>query len=126
MPTTTNMQSVQPASPPKHSGKSFAALKAAQAEQPQRYQLFPKDKPLPVPNAPNTNKALPVPQPAAEATPKVTSLAGIRIRLNQNNLVRRRKVSVPELGPMTTVQEISMDSRMYALSFRWLTLLTLQ
>jgi hypothetical protein len=25
--------------------------------------------------------------------------------------VRRRKVSVPELGPMTTVQEVAMDSR---------------
>jgi hypothetical protein len=27
------------------------------------------------------------------------------------SLVRRRKVSVPELGPMTTVQEVAMDSR---------------
>ena len=29
-------------------------------------------------------------------------------------LVRRRKVSVPELGPMTTVQEVAMDSRKYS------------
>ncbi|TVY73184.1 hypothetical protein LSUE1_G008561 [Lachnellula suecica] len=28
----------------------------------------------------------------------------------EQSLVRRRKVSVPELGPMTTVQEIAMDS----------------
>lgn len=33
-------------------------------------------------------------------------------RLNQASLVRRRKISVPEVGPMTTVQELSMDSRM--------------
>lgn len=96
-------------SPPKHSAKSFASLKAAQAEQPQRYQLFPKDKPLPAPATLNTSKALPIPQ-VAESNGRTSPLAGIRIRLNQNNLVRRRKVSVPELGPMTTVQEVSMDS----------------
>ncbi|OAA71548.1 hypothetical protein ISF_02099 [Cordyceps fumosorosea ARSEF 2679] len=103
------MSSLQSSSPPKHSAKSFASLKAAQAEQPQRYQLFPKDKPLPTPTTLNTGKALPVPQ-APESNGRTSPLAGIRIRLNQNNLVRRRKVSVPELGPMTTVQEVSMDS----------------
>ncbi|OAA47238.1 PIF1 helicase-like protein [Beauveria brongniartii RCEF 3172] len=96
-------------SPPKHSGKSSAAHKSAQAEQPQRYQLFPKDKPLPTPNTLAPTKALPTPQ-ASETSDKTSPLAGIRIRLNQNNLIRRRKVSVPELGPMTTVQEVSMDS----------------
>jgi len=30
------------------------------------------------------------------------------------SLIRRRKVSIPELGPMTTVQEIAMDSREFA------------
>ncbi|ROT41366.1 hypothetical protein SODALDRAFT_270671 [Sodiomyces alkalinus F11] len=35
---------------------------------------------------------------------------GLRIRIKEHNLVRRRKVSVPELGPMTTVQEVAMDS----------------
>lgn len=29
----------------------------------------------------------------------------------EQTLIRRRKVSVPELGPMTTVQEVAMDSR---------------
>ncbi|OAR02497.1 hypothetical protein LLEC1_06198 [Akanthomyces lecanii] len=103
------MHSLQSGSPPKHSAKSFASLKAAQAEQPQRYQLFPKDKPLPTPNTLNLSKALPIPQ-ASDTNGRVSPLAGIRIRLNQNNLVRRRKVSVTELGPMTTVQEVSMDS----------------
>jgi len=30
------------------------------------------------------------------------------------SLIRRRKVSIPELGPMTTVQEIAMDSREFS------------
>ncbi|KAM3511831.1 hypothetical protein MY11210_004522 [Beauveria gryllotalpidicola] len=97
-------------SPPKHSGKSSAAHKSAPAEQPQRYQLFPKDRPLPTPNTISKTKALPIPQASETSDNKTSPLAGIRIRLNQNNLVRRRKVSVPELGPMTTVQEVSMDS----------------
>jgi hypothetical protein len=29
----------------------------------------------------------------------------------EQSITRRRKVSLPELGPMTTVQEASMDSR---------------
>ena len=36
---------------------------------------------------------------------------GLRLRIKEHNLTRRRKVSVPELGPMTTVQEVPMDSR---------------
>lgn len=40
-----------------------------------------------------------------------TGLNGLKKRLNQHSLARRRKISVPEVGPMTTVQELSMDSR---------------
>ena len=32
-------------------------------------------------------------------------------KTKEQTLIRRRKVSVPELGPMTTVQEVAMDSR---------------
>ncbi|KAK3494097.1 Up-regulated during septation-domain-containing protein [Neurospora crassa] len=35
---------------------------------------------------------------------------GWRIQVKEQNLTSRRKVSVPELGPMTTVQEAAMDS----------------
>lgn len=46
---------------------------------------------------------------------KASSILGTSIggRLKEANLVRRRKVSIPELGPtpMTTVQEVPMDSR---------------
>ncbi|KAG0651923.1 hypothetical protein D0Z07_1252 [Hyphodiscus hymeniophilus] len=34
----------------------------------------------------------------------------VRTKPKEQTLIRRRKVSVPELGPMTTVQEIAMDS----------------
>jgi hypothetical protein len=37
--------------------------------------------------------------------------SAIRTKPKEQTLIRRRKVSVPELGPMTTVQEIAMDSR---------------
>jgi hypothetical protein len=39
--------------------------------------------------------------------------AGLRGKAKEQTIVRRRKVSVPELGPtpMTTVQEVAMDSR---------------
>ena len=48
-----------------------------------------------------------------EKTDKNSAGNGLRIRIKEHNLIRRRKVSVPELGPMTTVQEVAMDSRTY-------------
>ena len=45
----------------------------------------------------STEKSLPTNHPLRKA--------------KEQSLVRRRKVSVPELGPMTTVQEVPMDSR---------------
>ncbi|KAL0942565.1 uncharacterized protein CTRU02_200451 [Colletotrichum truncatum] len=46
-----------------------------------------------------------------EKTEKPCSSSGsLRLRIKEHNLIRRRKVSIPELGPMTTVQEVPMDS----------------
>lgn len=80
-----------------------------------KYQLFPKEKPLP---PPITGKQLDPEQAFAmamaqsvERTDKPSVTNGIRMRIKEHNLIRRRKVSVPDLGPMTTVQEVSMDSR---------------
>ena len=83
--------------------------------QPERkYQLFPKDKQLPA----ASGKALDPEQAFALAmgqngdkNDKAAGANGLRIRIKEHNLTRRRKVSVPELGPMTTVQEVAMDSR---------------
>ncbi|GAB0136352.1 hypothetical protein EsDP_00004655 [Epichloe bromicola] len=74
-----------------------------------KYQLFPKDKPLP---SLKINKTLD-PEAAFEAAmnEKQASASSSRPRLNQHASARRRKVSVPDLEPMTTVQEVAMDSR---------------
>lgn len=48
-------------------------------------------------------------------TPSVEKPPGNALRkIKEQSLVRRRKISVPELGPMTTVQEVAMDSRKHS------------
>ncbi|KAI1839688.1 hypothetical protein JX266_014102 [Neoarthrinium moseri] len=37
-------------------------------------------------------------------------LGELRLRIKEHILIRRRKVNIPELGPMPTVQEVAMDS----------------
>ncbi|EFX01029.1 hypothetical protein CMQ_5971 [Grosmannia clavigera kw1407] len=82
-----------------------------------KYQLFPKDKQQ-LPPTPETGLdpeqafALAMGQNSngAGADKTATPPNGLRLRIKEHNLTRRRKVSVPELGPMTTVQEIAMDS----------------
>ncbi|KPM37062.1 hypothetical protein AK830_g9481 [Neonectria ditissima] len=86
-----------------------------QPEPPRKYQLFPKERKLPVLNSnkppPDVEKPLPaVGGQANDKTEKQSTASSLKKRLNQHSIVRRRKVSVPELGPMTTVQEVAMDS----------------
>lgn len=80
-----------------------------------KYQLFPTGKQLP---APPGGKSLDPEQAFAlamgqngEKNEKTNPGAGLRIRIKEHNLTRRRKVSIPDLGPMTTVQEHALDSR---------------
>lgn len=80
-----------------------------------KYQLFPKDKQTAAaPDKavdPGQAYALAMSQ-SGDKSEKMTAVTGLRIRIKEHhNLIRRRKISVPELGPMTTVQEVSMDSR---------------
>ncbi|KAI0206753.1 hypothetical protein F4808DRAFT_6088 [Astrocystis sublimbata] len=83
-----------------------------------KYQLFPKDKQLPPvtiarPHDPEQAALTVAMAPSPEKSEKTEKLGisnGLLLRIKQQNLTRRRKVSVPELGPMTTVQEVSMDS----------------
>ncbi|KAI1104760.1 hypothetical protein F4804DRAFT_332022 [Jackrogersella minutella] len=76
-----------------------------------KYQLFPKEKQLP---PVTSGKQLDPEQAFAMAmgqTEKSSITNGLRMRIKEHNLTRRRKVSVPDLGcPMTTVQENPMDS----------------
>ncbi|KAI2638799.1 hypothetical protein GGS26DRAFT_580602 [Hypomontagnella submonticulosa] len=79
-----------------------------------KYQLFPREKHLP-PVAigkqldPEQAFAMAMGQPI-EKSDKPSVANGLRMRIKEHNLTRRRKISVPELGPMTTVQEVAMDS----------------
>ncbi|KAI0472920.1 hypothetical protein GGR56DRAFT_667222 [Xylariaceae sp. FL0804] len=78
-----------------------------------KYQLFPKDKQLPPVGAGkqvDLDQASAMSPEKAEKTEKSGLANGLRMRIKEHNLTRRRKVSVPELGPMTTVQEAAMDS----------------
>ncbi|KAK8138809.1 hypothetical protein PG984_002189 [Apiospora sp. TS-2023a] len=77
-----------------------------------KYQLFPKGdakQSTPKQLDPEEAQAVALGSPAedAENADKVNDL---RVRIKDRNLNRRRKVSVPELGPMTTVHEVAMDS----------------
>lgn len=40
----------------------------------------------------------------------------LRIRIKEHTLIRRRKISVPELGPLPTVQEVAPKSRKFPLA----------
>lgn len=86
-----------------------------------KYQLFPRENH----NTASSVKVLAPEQAFAVAMGQSTekndkfAAGGLRFRIKEHNLSvssRRRKVSVPELGPMTTVHESSMDSRKFNLS----------
>lgn len=96
--------------------KPFTWRMQQQPPQTKRYQLFPRDRQLPVLNS---CKALDVekassmtPQQQEEKAEKPTTATSLKNKISQHSIIRRRKVSVPELGPMTTVHEVPMDSRM--------------
>ncbi|KAI9682642.1 MAG: hypothetical protein M1829_006629 [Trizodia sp. TS-e1964] len=83
-----------------------------------KYQLWPPRSRISslahrVPTDSDRSHAIPEPRSASAMSHSSNSSfsigpsATIRIK---DNLSRRRKVNVPELGPMTTVQEASMDS----------------
>lgn len=96
-----------------------------------KYQLFPKEKqPASLSSSSSSSSAVKQPEPEpmaaglgqpideAEKTESADKCNGLRLRIKEHNLTRRRKVSVPELGPMTTVHEVAMDSRKLARSAR--------
>ena len=85
-------------------------------QQTRKYQLFPKDKQLPSVSVakqqqPTTTTTTDGETAGTDKAEKSDKAGGLRLRIKEHNLIRRRKVSVPELGPMTTVQEVAMDSR---------------
>lgn len=85
-----------------------------------KYQLFPSKDKLsiqPGRKSPESEKSLPVGQPSNGVVDRPLLALAMRSKVKEQNLIRRRKASVPELGPMTTVQEVAMDSREFQRSF---------
>jgi len=87
-----------------------------QPAEPRKYQLFPAKEKLSITAGrkspdPETVFAIAMGQSGTAEKDRSIPGGGLRIKPKEQTLVRRRKVSVPELGPMTTVQEIAMDSR---------------
>jgi hypothetical protein len=88
---------------------------AAPAPEQRRYQLFPRERQLPLLNhskPAETEKTTTIVATPKDDKPDKPFASTLRTKISQHSLVRRRKVSVPELGPMTTVHEVPMDSRM--------------
>ncbi|KAK2669862.1 hypothetical protein RAB80_013999 [Fusarium oxysporum f. sp. vasinfectum] len=87
-----------------------------QPDPPRKYQFFPKETRLPVLNSRtqgvDVEKAIFTPSlPTSDRIDKLAlAPSGLKKWLNQYSLVRQRKISVPELGPMTAVQELAIDS----------------
>ncbi|RYC81374.1 hypothetical protein BFJ63_vAg15744 [Fusarium oxysporum f. sp. narcissi] len=83
---------------------------------PRKYQLFPKERRLPVLSSSTKGVAVEkaISAPSVATSDKIDKLAlapsGPKKRLNKYSLIRRRKISVPELGSMTAVQELAIDS----------------
>jgi hypothetical protein len=78
-----------------------------------KYQLFPSKDKLSIQagrKSPETEKIQAVGQTNNVIERPILGTA-MRLKVKEQTLVRRRKASVPELGPMTTVQEVAMDSR---------------
>ncbi|RFU77298.1 hypothetical protein TARUN_4916 [Trichoderma arundinaceum] len=80
-----------------------------------KYQLFPKGRQSPCFNNnasvdPETAFALAMNKNSERNEKPGAAPAALKVKVNQPNLNRRRKVTLPDLGPMTTVQEVTMDS----------------
>lgn len=99
---------------------SFKAFswRMASEQSPHKAPTYAKDKPLPPINdgrkfepAPLPNQIFELPEQPERPSTAASTTRPRNNQPQQQNLTRRRKISVPELGPMTTVQESAMDSR---------------
>lgn len=95
-----------------------------------KYQLFPqKDRALLAAGrrSPESETASTQAQATGQSGSgeKDRSVPGgaLRTKPKEQTLIRRRKVSVPDLGPMTTVQEVAMDSRGFSSQYQRLVVL---
>ncbi|KAK1253564.1 hypothetical protein MKX07_001641 [Trichoderma sp. CBMAI-0711] len=79
-----------------------------------KYQLFPKGRQSPVPSNASSvdpDTAFALAMSSNKNSEKLDTLPALKVKLNQQPIARRRKANnIPDLGPMTTVQEVAMDS----------------
>src|SRR5271156_4337300 len=98
-------------------GKDKFIWRMHQPSETRKYQLFPaKDKLSITPgrNSPDPEQAFALAMSHSSSAPDRPFIGtAMRTKIKEQSLLRRRKPSVSDLGPMTTVQEIAMDSRKY-------------
>src|SRR4051812_25372851 len=80
-----------------------------------KYQLWPKDKPAisPERKRPDTGTAFSLVMGrsgSAMSDKGDRQMTGSRIKARDGLQLRKKKKSVPEMGPMTPLQEVCMDS----------------
>jgi hypothetical protein len=106
------------ASPAEGKGKEAFIWRMHQpTEITRKYQLFPsKDKPF-IQTGRRSPESEKTTLPAVGTSNNIPTQpilgTAMRLKAKEQSLIRRRKASVSELGPMTTVQEVAMDSREY-------------
>lgn len=112
----TTKQIPEPPSAADDKGKEKFIWRLQQPSETRKYQLFPaKDKLLSITsgrNSPDPEQAFAIAMGNSNnSSDRPIIGAAMRLKAKEISLLRRRKPSLSELGPMTTVQEIAMDSR---------------
>ncbi len=100
--------------PAEEKGKEKFIWRMHQPVETRKYQLFPaKDKLSMTPgrNSPDPEQAFALAMSQSSNPTERPMGTAMRLKVKEQSLLRRRKPSVSDLGPMTTVQEIAMDSR---------------
>jgi hypothetical protein len=96
-------------------GKERFIWRMNQPSETRKYQLFPAKDKLSITagrNSPDPEQAFALAMSQSSNVPDRPFIGtSMRVKLKEQSLLRRRKPSVSDLGPMTTVQEVAMDSR---------------
>ncbi|PTB78343.1 hypothetical protein M440DRAFT_1420462 [Trichoderma longibrachiatum ATCC 18648] len=105
------LSSAPPAAQPENERPSS---KRMQQDGQGKYQLFPKGRQSPVPSnnsSVDPDTAFALAMNSNKNTEKLGTIPALKVKMNQQPIARRRKANnIPDLGPMTTVQEAAMDS----------------
>lgn len=106
---------IQPKETPTEEKEKFV-WRMQQPAGPRKFLLFPGKDKLSIAagrKSPDVEISIAVPVVQNGLTEKERLSHGGRLQLKakEQTIPRRKKASIPELGPMTTVQEVPMDSR---------------